>query len=336
MAEVRLTQMVACAGCAAKLRPGQLREVLSRLPAEVDPNVLVGFETSDDAGLYRLPSGEVLVQTVDFFPPIVDDPYAFGAIAAANAISDVYAMGGRPLTALNIACFDPEAAPPEVWAAILLGARDKTAEAGAVVLGGHSVEDPQPKFGVAVTGLVDPDRAFVNTAARSEDRIWLTKPLGTGVITTGAKFGLATDAELEGAIAVMSRLNREACEAGLAAGVRCATDVTGFGLAGHLFNVARGSGVSLELDSAAWPVLPGVERLIALDAVAGGAGRNREYLGEHLVFAQEVPDWRRVLAVDPQTSGGLALFSAEPVPGAVCIGRVAGPWLGDGPAIRVV
>lgn len=306
----------------SKLGPTQLADVLRQLPRSANPSLLVGFETSDDAGVFRLSDGQALVQTVDFFTPIVDDPYAYGQIAAANALSDVYAMGGQPLTVLNIACFSPSAAPAEVWAAVLKGAYDKTTEAGAVVLGGHSVEDDEPKFGMAVTGLVDPSRMFANTEARVGDAIWLTKPLGTGIVTTAAKNDQCPPESLEAAIQAMSHLNREASELGLAAGVRCATDITGFGLAGHLFNVARASQVSIRLEAGALPLLPGVEQMIAAGHTTGGAGRNRAFLGEAFSVSAGVPEWLVDVALDPQTSGGLALFSREPIHEATLIGEV--------------
>jgi selenide,water dikinase len=284
--------------------------------------LLVGFETSDDAGVFVLSEGVALVQTVDFFTPVVDDPYDYGQIAAANALSDVYAMGGRPLTVLNIACFDPNAAPPEVWAEVLRGMADKTMEAGAVIMGGHTVEDDEPKFGMAVTGVVDPRRAFANTNAEVGDEIWLTKPLGSGIVATAAKRDAATPEELAAAVATMKRLNRDACEAAIQADVRCATDVTGYGLVGHLFNIARGSGVGLEISASALPLLPGLERMVLAGHTTGGARRNREFLGDALAFAPDVPEWLRDVVVDPQTSGGLALLSRHAIPNAVKIGRV--------------
>lgn len=307
--------------------PTQLADVLRQLPRSVNPNLLVGFENSDDAGVFRLSDHQALVQTVDFFTPVVDDPYAYGQIAAANALSDVYAMGGKPISVLNIACFNPSLAPAEVWAAVLQGAYDKTTEAGAVVMGGHSVEDNEPKFGMAVTGLIDPSHMFENTAAQPGDGIWLTKPLGTGIVTTAAKNDVATTDELGAAIASMSRLNRAACEAGLAANVRCATDITGFGLAGHLFNVARASRVSIHLAAESLPALAGVERLVAEGQVTGGASRNREFLGSRFSVADGVADWLSQVVLDPQTSGGLALFSKVEIPNAVRIGEVI-----EGPA----
>lgn len=284
--------------------------------------MLIGLDAPDDAVVYQLSAERALIATTDFFTPIVDDPYTFGAIAAANALSDVYAMGGRPLTVMNIACFNPAMAPPEVWADVLLGAHEKTTEAGAVVVGGHSVEDAQPKFGLSVTGIVDPNRMFANDRAEPGDRLWLSKPLGTGIVTTAAKFDSCSAEELQAAIDAMATLNKVACEAAHAANARCATDITGFGLAGHLFNVARASRVRIEIDSERLPLLPGVQRMVDEGMTTGGGSRNREYLGEALRFADSVPEWLRLVIVDPQTSGGLAVFAKGEVGGSVEIGRV--------------
>ena len=222
-----------------------MTEVLRQIPHNDNPNLLVGLETRDDAGVFRVSENLALVQTVDFFTPVVDDPYAFGQIAAANSLSDVYAMGGRPLTVLNIACFDPTAAPAEVWAAVLKGAADKTIEAGATILGGHSVDDKEPKFGMAVTGTVDPTRMFANTEAAEGDVIYLTKPLGTGIVTTAAKFDDCPPATLQEATQSMTALNDKAALLGHEYGVRCATDITGFGLVGQWYNLARGWKVTI-------------------------------------------------------------------------------------------
>ncbi len=297
--------------------------MLRVLPLSTDPNLLVGFDTRDDAGVYLLPDGKALVQTLDFFTPVVDDPYWYGAIAAANALSDVYAMGGTPLTVMNIACFDPTAAPAEVWAAVLKGGYDKVTEAGAVIVGGHSVEDTQPKFGLSVTGIVEPNRIFSNKNAEVGDDIWLSKPLGTGILTTAHKNDACIQDELDLAISTMATLNRGAMEAAHAVGCRCATDITGFGLAGHLFNIARASEVTIELEAASLPLLNGVERLVADDMTTGGARKNRLFLGASLEFATSVPEWLGHVILDPQTSGGLAVFSKTPVKGSVRIGRVA-------------
>lgn len=322
--------MVSCAGCASKLSQGSLREILGRLPSAIHPEVLIGFDTSDDAGVFQLSEDLALVQTIDFFTPIVDDPYAYGAIAAANALSDIYAMGGRPITALNVACFNPDAAPPEVWAAVLRGAFDKTTEAGAAILGGHSVEDKEPKFGMAVTGLVDPRSMFANTGAEPGDSIYFSKKLGTGIVATAAKYDQCPPEVLDAAIAQMATLNRDAAEAGRSAGVRCATDVTGFGLTGHLFNVARASGVRIEIEMDAVPILDGVEPLIAGGNVTTGGGRNAAFIGERASYVDSIPEWKRIATTDPQTSGGLALFSKRPIPGMARIGKV----VSGGPAIH--
>lgn len=299
-----------------------MSDVIRLLPKSAHPDLLVGFDTSDDAGVFRLSEHEALVQTIDFFTPVVDDPYSYGMIAAANSLSDVYAMGGRPLTAMNICCFDPSAAPPEVWADVLRGAYDKTVESGAVLVGGHSVEDKEPKFGLSVTGIVDPDRMFANTFAEPGDQIVLTKPLGTGIVTTAHKFDQCQEADIRAAIDSMSALNREACERGVESGVRCATDITGFGLAGHLFNVARGSQVVIEVDTRALPLLPGVRQMAETGNVTAGARRNRASIGDALQFSQGIPEWMIEVVIDPQTSGGLALFSKEPVAGYPVVGQV--------------
>lgn len=282
--------------------------------------------------MYRLSDDLALVQTMDFFTPIVDDPYLYGAIAAANALSDVYAMGGRPLTVMNIACFSPEAAPPEVWAEVLRGAYDKTTEAGAVVVGGHSVEDREPKFGLSVTGLIDPKRVLSNDQARPGDRLWLSKPLGVGIVSTAAKNDACPSELLDLACATMATLNRAASEAALAAGARCATDVTGFGLGGHVYNVARASEVVIEVRASALPVLPGLRSLVEAGYTTGGALRNRAHLAEDFGVGAGVPEWLLDVAFDPQTSGGLVVACAAPVEGSVEIGLVR-----EGPAsVRIV
>lgn len=292
------------------------------MPPQHDANILVGLDSRDDAGVYALPTGQILVQTIDFFTPVVDDPYSFGAIAAANALSDIYAMGGHPLTALNVSCFDPAAAPSQVWADILHGMADKTRESGAAILGGHSVEDDEPKFGMAVTGLVNRDHLMTNRGADPGQNVYLSKPLGTGIVTTAAKFDKCLPEELEKAIDSMSLLNRVASESCQSAGVNCATDITGFGLVGHLWNVARESQVTIEVNLNSLPLLPGLHRMISEGCVTGGAVKNRDALGPHLQTAEGISDWLLQVAYDPQTSGGLAATSNEPIPGFTEIGRV--------------
>lgn len=292
------------------------------MPTQNDANIIVGFDSRDDAGVYVLPNGEALVQTIDFFTPVVDDPYSFGQIAAANALSDIYAMGGRPLTVLNVACFDPSSAPAQVWADIFRGMADKTIEAGAVILGGHSVEDDEPKFGMAVTGLVHPDQVISNRSAKVSQTIQLSKPLGSGIVTTAAKFDKASEEEIQFAVGVMSKLNSKAAQTAIDAGVNCGTDITGFGLVGHLWNIARESGVRIEVNLGQLPIMQGVSRMVADGCVTGGSAKNRSALGENLVIDESVDKWRVEVAVDPQTSGGLAVASEQVLEGYVEIGRV--------------
>ena len=269
--------------------------------------MLVDYRTGDDAGVFRLDERTTLVQTVDFFTPVVDDPHAFGAIAAANALSDVYAMGGRPLTALSIAAFPERGFPPEWAAAIVRGGHEKLEEAGCALLGGHSVRDPEIKFGYAVTGLVDPERMLTNAQGRPGDEVLLTKPLGTGVIATALKAGRAPAEAVETSTLSMAALNRTASEVAVRRGARCATDVTGFGLVGHALAVARESRVTLELEAAALPLLPGAVDL-ALSFQAGGLKANRRHFEPDVEYRALPDEPLRALLYDPQTSGGLLLL----------------------------
>jgi selenide,water dikinase len=311
------------------LGPGDLTSALAALPRHADPRLLVGLDTFDDAGVFVVSDDLALVQTVDFFAPIVDDPHAFGQIAAANALSDVYAMGGEPLTALNIVGFPIGKLPVEVLTEILRGADDKIREAGAVVVGGHSVIDDEVKFGLAVTGRVDPRAMLTNGNARAGERLVLTKPIGTGVLATAAKGGDLPAAEERTLIESMAKLNRDASRAARAVGVRCATDVTGFGLLGHASHIARASGVTLRVRAASVPVLPGARAAVARGIRTGGGERNRAFL-EPLVDWQNADNADRELLVDPQTSGGLLLSLPasrvaeylSAVPGAAEIGEV--------------
>ena len=280
--------------------------MLSDLPPQTDPGVLIDFRTSDDAGVYRWPgSGPALVQTVDFFTPIVDDPFTYGQIAAANSLSDVYAMGGTPVTALAIAGFPDKVLDPETIKQIFLGGYDKLREAGVALLGGHTVRDPEVKFGYAVTGAVDPDRIWANAGARAGDRLILTKWLGTGIVGTAIKKGRAPDALVARAVASMTMLNKAAADVlrQFAGAVHGATDITGFGLIGHATEMARASGVSIAIDTARLPLLPGVTA-IASQNRSGGMGTNREHFEDGVsagTVAAEVLD----VCYDPQTSGGL-------------------------------
>jgi selenide, water dikinase len=286
--------------------PEALAQVLRLLQPHSHPDLLIGLHPSDDAAVFRLSDDLALVQTVDFFPPIVDDPYTFGAIAAANALSDIYAMGGRPVLALAVAAF-PDNLPAEVLAAILQGGADKVAEAGAVVGGGHTVVDQEPKYGLCVTGLIDPRRATAKNYAQPGDVLLLTKPLGTGAVTTALKRGQAEAAHVEAAVASMLRLNKRAAELLSTAVVHSATDITGFGLLGHAAELARNSGVALQIEASALPLLPGALAYAAAGIVPGGAARNREPLEGvgYVRYNGQIDDGRRALLYDPQTSGGL-------------------------------
>jgi cysteine desulfurase len=345
-AAVRLTRFTHGMGCACKLRPQALEEVLAKLPVPTDPAVLVGAAGADDAAVYRLTDELALVVTVDFFTPIVDDPYWFGAISAANSLSDVYAMGARPLFALNVVGFPERRLPLSVLERILAGAADKAAEAGVSILGGHTVEDTEPKFGLAVTGVVHPDRVVTNAGARPGDLLVLTKPLGLGIVATALKQGLAGEEAAMEAREVMATLNRGAAEAMVEVGVHAATDVTGFGLLGHGRELAAASGVDLGISVAAVPVLAGARELAAAGAVPGGTLANLEHVSPATDFAPGVTRVDRLLLADAQTSGGLLISVAEAAAprllaelerrGVACaatIGRVTGP--GEG-RIRVV
>jgi selenide, water dikinase len=291
-----------------------LDSVLKRLPRPADPNVLVGYETSDDAGVYRLAEGLAIVQTVDFFTPIVDDPFLFGQIAAANSLSDVYAMGGRPVSALSIVGF-PEKGDADVMEAILRGGLEKMFEARCTVVGGHSIRDEDLKFGYAVTGVVDPERIWRNVGARPDDLLLLTKPLGTGVIATALKNGQASAETVARAAETMARLNRDAAQAleeidGPGRAVHAVTDVTGYGLLGHAHEMAAGSGVSFEINHREIEYLPGAREAARGGFLAGGLKNNREFLEGCVEFASGVDEEARALLYDPQTSGGLLVALA--------------------------
>jgi selenide,water dikinase len=308
----RLTQQVACAGCAAKIPIQVLEQVLGALPPPPrSPRLLVGPETWDDAGVYRISPTLALVQTVDFFTPMVDDPYDFGAIAAANAVSDVYAMGGTPKLALSILCFPAETGNPAVLREIVRGGADTLKRAGVLVLGGHSVRDPEIKFGYAVTGEVHPKRVVSNAHAKRGDVLVLTKPIGTGVLATALKRGLLSDSLLRAMTRQMTTLNRAAAEAMRAVAVNAATDVTGFGLLGHARNVARASGKTIRIWSQSVPFLSGTLELAAQGVASSGLMSNREALEPDVAWADSVPEAVRRALVDPQTSGGL-LISVPP------------------------
>jgi selenide, water dikinase len=289
-----------------------LDAVLGKLPRQHDPNVLVGFDTADDAGVYRISADQALVQTLDFFTPVVDDPYTFGQIAATNSLSDVYAMGGRPISALAIVCF-PEKGDFAILEQILAGGLSQMMAAGCTVIGGHSVRDPEIKFGYSVTGLIHPDRVLTNASAQASDLLILTKPLGTGVISTAIKRAKARPAWINAATKAMTTLNGKAVEVIHSNGFRVhsATDITGFGLIGHLREMAKGSGVSIRIHAANIPLLEGALECIQGGHIPGGLNANREFAECVVAYEDGVPEDIKTVLFDPQTAGGLLLSVAE-------------------------
>lgn len=293
--------------------PHTLSQVLRHIPILNDPRLLVGLDTSDDAAVYKLSDDQALIQTVDFFTPMVDDPYLYGQIAAANALSDIYAMGGKPLLALNIVCF-PDCLPHTVLEEILRGGAEKVKEAGGIIAGGHTVRDAEPKYGLSVTGLAKPGQITANTGARAGDVLVLTKPLGTGIIINGIKAKLVSEAAASEAARSMSALNKPASEAMLRHGAGACTDITGFGLLGHASEMAEASGVTLEIDFSALPLLPETMDMARMGLIPGGAYNNREYLRDRVKLDEKLKPEEQMLLFDPQTSGGLLL--SIPAPGA--------------------
>jgi selenide, water dikinase len=336
---VRLTSLAKRAGCAAKHPPGFLFPLLGLLPKTTDPNVLVGSATADDAAVYKLSDEVALVLTTDFFTPIVDSPYDFGRIAAANALSDVYAMGGRPVAALNLVGFPDGTLDAGVLGDILRGGADKAKEAGIDIVGGHTIKTDEPIYGLAVTGVVHPGRIITNAGARPGDALVLTKPLGLGIVTTAAKQDADPRGAIVRAIELMATLNRGACEAMLNVGVHAATDVTGFGLLGHLRNVTRASGCSATVWVARVPVLDAAWTYVRAGIAPGGTHANRRYLADSVDYAAGVDEAAQLVLCDAQTSGGLLIAVAPEradrlvdvlgragVPCAAVIGRIeAGP-----------
>lgn len=303
-AGVKLTEFSKSAGCAAKIGPGILAEVVGRLPAVMDENLLVGVETADDAAVYRVSDEVALIQTVDFFPPMVDDPFTFGQIAAANALSDVYAMGGEPRLALNVVAF-PNCLGAEVLGEMLAGGASKVKEAGAVLAGGHSINDEEPKYGLCVTGFVHPDRIWKNGGAQAGDVLLLTKPLGVGLVNTAVKAGMASEEAKRCAVESMSCLNKLAMEVLREVEVHSCTDVTGFGLAGHALETARASGVSLVIETGRLEVLPDALFYASMGLVPEGTYRNKAYNKKDVRLEDKVEEALEDLVFDPQTSGGL-------------------------------
>lgn len=331
----RLTQFAKRAGCAAKQPPNYLLPLLKSLPAITDPNVLVGNATADDAAVYRLSDELALVLTTDFFTPIVDDPYDFGAVAAANSLSDVYAMGGVPLTALSIVGFPDATLPPEVLVDILRGAAEKAAEAGIAIVGGHTIKAEEPIFGLAVVGTISPQRILSNDKAQPGDLLILTKPLGLGIITTAAKNGEDKLGAIKQAIEVMSTLNRVGAEVFVETGAHALTDITGFGLLGHLRNVVTASNVAAHIEFDRVPVLAAASEYVNAGIYPGGTNANHRFLADWVTYADEISKENQLLLCDAQTSGGLlaavapedaektlAALHARGVAAAAVIGRL--------------
>lgn len=341
-----LTRFTHGLGCACKIRPQILEKIVAAVSTFEDPALLVGSETADDAAVYRIAPDLAVVQTADFLTPIVDEPYAFGAIAAANALSDIYAMGARPLFALNLVGFPVGTLPIDVLEAIVRGASDKAAEAGIPIVGGHSVEDAEPKFGLSVTGTVDPDRVLTNRGARTDDALVLTKPIGLGILSTAARRGAASADSVQESIRIMARLNRQAADVMSRFPVSACTDVSGFGLLGHLHEMTSASGVNAELWVASVPVIREALEWATAGLVPGGTKDNRAFADSWTVWAEDVPEVERLLMCDAQTSGGLLIAlphdQVEPLLAAMAeagvstsavVGGITGP--GEG-TIRVV
>ncbi|WP_055107124.1 selenide, water dikinase SelD [Paenibacillus ihumii] len=309
--KVKLTSYSTKGGCGCKIGPGDLSQVLRSLPSITpDPNLLVGTDTSDDAGVYKLNDELALVQTVDFFTPIVDDPYSFGQVAAANAISDIYAMGGKPLTALNIVAFPIRTLDKQVLADILRGAGDKMKEAGVTLVGGHSIDDNEPKFGLAVTGLIHPDKVRTNAGALPGDKLILTKPIGVGIMTTAIKKDKLSEAEVGRVTEVMATLNKTAAEKMEPFNVHACTDVTGFGLLGHALEMAKGSGVGIKISASSVPVLPRVRELAEEGFVPGGTKNNYAHVRDSITFPESLDEIGQWILCDAVTSGGLLISVA--------------------------
>ena len=308
--KIRLTKLAAHGGCAAKVAPGDLKQVLLQLPTMTDPNLMVGFDTSDDAAVYRINDELALIQTVDIFPPVVDDPFDYGRIAAANALSDVYAMGGEPKLALNVLCI-PEDLDKAITLDILRGGQDRCLEAGAVICGGHSIKDKEPKYGLCVSGFADPSKILTNSGAKPGDVLILTKALGTGVLNTAMKGDLIAPASAKAAIDSMATLNKRAAEIIKRFEVNAVTDVTGFGLVGHSYEMATGSGVTIVLESGWLPLLPEAYDMAQMGIVPAGAYGNRSWIDCGADTAEGIDLALTDIMFDPQTSGGLLVSVPE-------------------------
>jgi len=287
-----------------------LAQVLRHLPKFYDDNLIVGFNKSDDAAVYKINDDTAVILTMDFFTPVVDDPYKYGQVAAANSLSDVYAMGGKPVTAMNIVCF-PSCLSVDILGQILKGGADKILEAGAVIAGGHSVEDNEPKYGLSVMGVVHPEKVVTNSAAKPGDVLILTKPLGLGILNTAIKADLVNEEVINEAIEIMSYLNKDACEAMQTVGVNSCTDITGFGLLGHALEMAEGSDVTIEIWSDYIPIIKKSIELARMGIIPGGAYKNQQYIGDKAVFVNDINQEIKDILFDPQTSGGLLISVAE-------------------------
>ncbi|MDW0115368.1 selenide, water dikinase SelD [Sporosarcina thermotolerans] len=305
---VKLTSLTTKGGCGCKIGPADLSQVLQSLPqAPFDPNLLVGLDTSDDAGVYKLTDDLAIVQTLDFFTPIVDDPYDFGQIAATNAISDVYAMGGKPITALNIVAFPIAKLDKSILADILRGAGDKLKEAGVTLVGGHSIDDQEPKFGLSVTGTVHPDKVRTNAGAKPNDKLVLTKPIGVGIYTTSLKNGALTTDEIEQVTSIMTTLNKTASEVMSDFDVHAATDVTGFGLLGHATEMAKASNAGIRIFAEQVPILPRTKELAEAGRIPGGTKSNYAHVADAVTYADHLDQLDRYILCDAVTSGGLLI-----------------------------
>ena len=308
-----LLQFVDSGGCSSKISPKKLEEIIKFLPVPDDPDILVNIETHDDAGVYRINDELALVFTTDFFPPLCSDPYEFGQIAAANSISDIYAMGGDPVLALNLMMFPSDKLPMDAYAAILKGGYDKASEAGVRIIGGHTIDDPVPKYGMAVIGYVHPGKIVTNAGAKPGDLVIITKPVGTGIILAGLKLGIASASEAANAMESMKDLNGKATLIMKKYDIRGATDITGYGLSGHLLKMAKASNVSISVDLKRVPLFPGVRRLAETGCIPGASFRNLDYAENDILFDSE-PDYDlKMIAFDAQTSGGMVICVPEEI-----------------------
>ncbi|MCU9613088.1 selenide, water dikinase SelD [Caldibacillus lycopersici] len=309
---IKLTSLTTKGGCGCKIGPSDLAEVMHMLPPQIqDPNLLVGLDTSDDAGVYRLTDDLAMVQTLDFFTPIVDDPYDFGQVAATNAMSDIYAMGGKPLTALNIVAFPISTLDKSILAEILRGASDKLQEAGVTLVGGHSIDDQEPKFGLSVTGIVHPNKVLTNAGAKVGDKLILTKPIGVGILTTALKRGLLTTEQIDRVTKVMTTLNKSAAEIIKSYEVHACTDVTGFGLLGHATEMAAGAQVGLKINKNQVPILEGAKAFAENGVLPGGSRNNYAHVKNMVTFSEAIDETDQYILCDAVTSGGLLISVAS-------------------------